>query len=144
MRALTLWQPWASLVACGAKRLETRSWRTGYRGPVAIHSSCAKVERLTRNLSSYTFDRMIEAVGVSDFDTLPKGVILATVDLLDCVPACGAVEDANECLFGDYTPGRFVFVLGNLRRLAIPVRCRGSQRLWRVPAEVEAQVLIDA
>lgn len=38
MRALTLHQPWATLVAIGAKRVETRSWATTYRGPVAIHA----------------------------------------------------------------------------------------------------------
>lgn len=39
MRAITLMQPWASLIALGAKRYETRSWKTHYRGPLAIHSS---------------------------------------------------------------------------------------------------------
>jgi hypothetical protein len=38
MKALTLIQPWASLVAIGAKRVETRGWRTSYRGPLAIAS----------------------------------------------------------------------------------------------------------
>lgn len=39
MKALSLTQPWASLVAIGAKRIETRSWSTSYRGLVAIHAS---------------------------------------------------------------------------------------------------------
>lgn len=39
MWALTLRQPWASLVAIGVKQVETRSWTTAYRGPLAIHSS---------------------------------------------------------------------------------------------------------
>lgn len=38
MRAITLWQPWASLIAIGAKTIETRSWSTAYRGPLAIHA----------------------------------------------------------------------------------------------------------
>lgn len=38
MRALTLWQPWASLVALDVKTIETRSWSTSYRGPLAIHA----------------------------------------------------------------------------------------------------------
>lgn len=38
MKAITLMQPWATLVAIGAKRLETRSWSTNYRGPLAIHA----------------------------------------------------------------------------------------------------------
>ena len=39
MKALTLLQPWASLVAIGVKRWETRAWRTSYAGPLAIHAS---------------------------------------------------------------------------------------------------------
>lgn len=38
MKALTVTEPWATLIAIGAKRIETRSWPTEYRGPVAIHS----------------------------------------------------------------------------------------------------------
>lgn len=39
MKALTLWQPWATLVALGVKTIETRSWSTSYRGPLAIHAA---------------------------------------------------------------------------------------------------------
>jgi activating signal cointegrator 1 len=39
MKALSFTQPWATLVAIGAKKIETRSWDTRYRGPLAIHSS---------------------------------------------------------------------------------------------------------
>ena len=39
MKALTLWQPWASLVALGHKRIETRCWSTKYRGDLAIHAA---------------------------------------------------------------------------------------------------------
>jgi hypothetical protein len=38
MKALTLIQPWATLVALGEKQIETRSWDTKYRGPLAIHA----------------------------------------------------------------------------------------------------------
>lgn len=37
--AITLWQPWASLIAAGQKCYETRSWQRSYRGPLAIHSA---------------------------------------------------------------------------------------------------------
>ena len=39
VRILTLWEPWATLMAIGAKRIETRSWATRYRGPLAIHAA---------------------------------------------------------------------------------------------------------
>lgn len=38
MKALTLHQPWASLIAAGVKTIETRSWSTRYRGPLAVHA----------------------------------------------------------------------------------------------------------
>lgn len=41
-KALTLWQPWASLVALGVKTIETRSWSTAYRGPLAIHAAARR------------------------------------------------------------------------------------------------------
>lgn len=36
MKAITIWQPWASLLAYGGKQFETRSWATSYRGPMDI------------------------------------------------------------------------------------------------------------
>ena len=38
IKAITLLQPYAALVAIGAKTIETRSWYTPYRGPLAIHA----------------------------------------------------------------------------------------------------------
>jgi hypothetical protein len=47
MKAISLWQPWASLIACGAKRFETRSWappRDLIGQPIAIHAA-KKIDR---------------------------------------------------------------------------------------------------
>lgn len=41
MKALSIRQPWAWLIANGYKDIENRSWRTNYRGPVLIHASAA-------------------------------------------------------------------------------------------------------
>lgn len=38
MKAITIRQPWASLIALGEKKIETRSWQTKYRGPILIHA----------------------------------------------------------------------------------------------------------
>lgn len=45
MKALTIWQPWASLLVSGQKKYETRSWATAYRGPIAIHAAMRPVRR---------------------------------------------------------------------------------------------------
>ena len=39
MKALSLWQPWASAIALGHKRIEPRHWTTSYRGLIAIHAA---------------------------------------------------------------------------------------------------------
>ena len=45
MKALTIWQPWASLLVTGQKKYETRSWATADRGPIAIHAAMRPVRR---------------------------------------------------------------------------------------------------
>ena len=50
MKAITIWQPWASLIACGAKKYETRSWPTKYRGPIAIHAAAKDPRTLPREV----------------------------------------------------------------------------------------------
>jgi hypothetical protein len=49
IRVLSLLQPWASLLVFGEKMIETRSWKTSYRGPVAIHASLSE-KYLTREI----------------------------------------------------------------------------------------------
>lgn len=39
MKAVSLWEPWATLVRLKIKRIETRGWSTSYRGPLAIHAT---------------------------------------------------------------------------------------------------------
>lgn len=55
VKTLTLLQPWASLVACGAKKIETRSWATKYRGPLAIHAAAFWNLELSSKLSHWEF-----------------------------------------------------------------------------------------
>lgn len=135
MRALTLWQPWASLVAVGAKQWETRSWRTDYRGPVLIHAAMRKPPDISKPL---VVEAMIQALGIADFNELPRGVLVAVVDLTGVYqlsiekplpPICHGCLD-REMLLGDWGNGRYVWRFENLRRLPKPVPAHGHQRLW--------------
>ena len=60
MRAFTLTQPWASLIAIGLKMHETRSWRTSYRGPLLIHASreVDKYFLISSHARKYNFDKL--------------------------------------------------------------------------------------
>lgn len=134
MKTLSLMQPWATLVAVGAKHLETRSWSTAYRGPLLIHAS--------KRFPSYARDLVLikPMSTILDGIPLPTGVVIAVVDLVDVMPSesvgCGEHVAEPERSFGDYSPGRFVWVLENERLLRRPVPFSGKLRLFDVPDEL--------
>ena len=137
MKALSLLQPWASLVVIGAKRLETRSWSTNYRGTLLIHASSGKAGSLLS--SEPPFSRYI-----NDFNNLPLGAIIGSVILTDIVK----VEQLQlsektinqlsleERAFGDYTPGRYVWILEEAVQFEKTVPIRGTLGLWEYSGEI--------
>lgn len=135
MRALTLYQPWASLVAVGAKRVETRSWYTPYRGPLAIHAG-----RSAEGLPLCREEPFCSALAEAGYPTpreLPLGAIVATCVLTRCLPVSNGLYDTldldslseRERAFGDYSPGRYAWLLSDIIRV-VPVPVRGFQGLW--------------
>jgi hypothetical protein len=132
--ALTLTQPWASLVACGAKNWETRSWSTNYRGPLAIHAAAglAPIHGMA-GLRRWLRRHPEAARLLSAAEELPRGAILATCRLVDVIPT-SCVMPARlpklEWMLGDYTPGRFAWRLEDVEALAEPISCAGRLGLW--------------
>jgi hypothetical protein len=153
MRCLPLWQPWASLVAVEAKRIETRhwpapSWLIGHR--IAIHATKTKREMRLVYESPFA-DRLMAAVAtgtLAEVDGhLPFGAIVCTA----VIDRCSAMTEASvaelrerepdEYAFGLYRPGRFAMVLRDVERLAIPVPFRGRQgKFFDVPDELLGRV----
>lgn len=85
MKALTIWQPWASLLACGVKKYETRSWATQYRGPIAIHAAKKNVVG-TMLIPEQIRDEVrkhIEGVIGCEWKDLPVGAVIATAELVN-------------------------------------------------------------
>ena len=142
MKAISLWQPWASLwVAPDAKIHETRSWPTRHRGELAVHASkhavCELMEGSLLASVQATF-----ALGGGYAQHLPRGAIIGVVNLEDCY-LVDTVRDTTmrDVLFGNWTPGRYAWRRGPVVRvLPTPVPCRGLQGLWTVPADVERLV----
>ena len=166
MKALTLLQPWASLIAIGAKKIETRSWATKYRGPLAIHAAknyntpkCAWEEPFKSELiKAGMFMEYPE--GKLGFRLKHNGCVIAIADLVDCMSIVyypstdveiakrievGAessttnkrdpnfskifVPTPKEIAFGDWTPGRYAWLLENVRPIE-PIPAKGMQRIW--------------
>jgi hypothetical protein len=73
MKAITIWQPWASLIACGTKKYETRSWPTKYRGPIAIHAAAKEPRTLPQEVRE----------ALDQLDEVPLGAIIATAELVN-------------------------------------------------------------
>jgi hypothetical protein len=155
MKALTLYQPHATLVARGAKRIETRSWKTSYRGPIAIHAaknSPRTWEKLaSRGLTTMPPDQAfldeleepcgLDEAGLPDLSKLPSGVIVALAMLVDVRPINvfgdpeGWAMGMAELAFGVYGLGRYAWFFDEILPLRAPYHsCRGGQRIWNLPA----------
>lgn len=146
MKALSLWQPWASAIAGGSKRAETRSWCTSHRGPLAIHAAKRPITVYERaGYEDYgAWIAAMEQLGEDWLDELPYGVIVATCTLVDCrgTGTFGPEIDEEkpgyaDCFWterdmGDFSPGRFGWVLENISRLKEPIPYRGRQGLFNV------------
>jgi hypothetical protein len=136
MKALSLWQPWATLMAIGAKRIETRSWTSKYTGPIAIHAT-AKVPPEGRSaLAREPFKSVLAAAGFESAADLPTGGIVAIGKLSRCTlisrEAADRLEesDPQEFAFGYYKPGRVAWVFEGVRQLPVVIGCAGAQQLW--------------
>lgn len=167
MKCISLWQPWATLIAIGAKRIETRSWETLHRGPIAIHAAKKRSLELDRMCVTSPF---AEALGVrmhgrqilykcgEKHEPMPFGCIVAVASLVKVVRTeavtfarhsgaplkvldAGAdvmVEyrpDDAEMAFGDYSPGRFAWLLADVKPFPAPLPWRGEQGMFDVPDE---------
>lgn len=126
MKAITISQPYASLIATGAKFVENRTWSTSYRGPIAIHAGKG-MQYLTRvELAKYA-----------------TGKVIAIADLVDCL-RYDALHDAeypyralahrsfrtiSEVIHHKYTEGPWCWILEGVVRIE-PIEAKGMQQIW--------------
>lgn len=130
MKALTISQPFASLIADGHKWIENRTWPTSYRGPLAIHAGKG-TQYLTRK----------------ELKDVPHGCILATAELVACV-RLSEIRDRNEIAARrhhkvagtdrtwseaerhKHAEGPWCWILDNVTKLESPIDATGAQGLW--------------
>lgn len=156
MKALSVYQPTASAIALGAKRFETRPWKTSHRGLIAIHAAKRwNVHISIATASSWTWCAILHPWGIrmgGDVElesVLAFGAVIAVANLVDCRPTDSftvkeldtirRVDDREsgvytwtERVLGDFSPGRFVFVLDDVRPLPDPIHAIGRQRIFNL------------
>jgi hypothetical protein len=145
MRAISLWQPWASLWLTQSKIHETRHWSTPYRGSLAVHAAKRPVSDP---------GEQVAAICVREFGTdwrkaLPRGAIIGFLELIDCVSTeamcahwqVGSVPTASlprDYWCGDFSEGRFAWRGAFRNSLQSHVPFVGRQGFFNVPDEVLA------
>ncbi len=131
MKAITIWQPWASLLLLGVKIDETRSWPTGYRGHIVIHAAKKPVGEVLPFLPEETLAEIRRHI--PDPEALPVGAAIGMADLIACREIDDSFRDMRspaQLLLGNYTDGMFAWEMAPLMTLAAPIPCRGAQGLW--------------
>ncbi len=144
MKAISLWQPWASAMARGVKTIETRHWETKYRGPLAIHAA--------KKHDAEVRDAIETLLPLAKFleEELPYGAVIATCRLVDCVQMkpyrlgrLGLLPDQYkgmltdlESAFGNYEDSRWAWITEDMIALPTPIPFRGAQGFFDVPGEL--------
>jgi hypothetical protein len=158
MKVISLLQPWATLVVIGAKKIETRSWNTKYRGELLIHAS--KNYEKGRSIAMEPPFRQYmpsigkkpkgynEGAGFYDWNALPFGAIIGKVNLVDTCKTTDIIlmkecnipikvngnnipdEWEKEIAFGDYSKGRYGWLFSDPVQFAVPISAKGSLSLW--------------
>lgn len=127
MKTVTILRPWPHLIVHGLKRVENRTWDSGYRGPLAIHAGKGEFGQ---------YD------GPMPPGPQAAGAIVAIAEL-NIVFTSRAIEHPGfettaplryRWLKGHlHATGPLCWVLDNVRRLVTPIPWRGAQGLWDLP-----------
>ena len=148
MYAISLHQPWASLVAIGSKPFETRDWfppkwLIGHR--IAIHAAMKAMPRAVEDENDFT-----EAFGGRGWrGSLPRGAIVCTAilagayqcgdsdidpehaDIVRALSGSRALDSIPIDTFGDYTPDRVAWWLTDVEAVTPPLLRKGHQGFWK-------------
>lgn len=133
MKAITIHQPWADLIAAGTKTIETRTWPTQFRGVLAIHAgkkSCSLLA-VGGQPEAHSEQRPGEAAEFwcdSSYRRREYGAVVAVARMFDCRRLTAADEAAACC----ECAGKFGFFLRDVMRLRHPMKLRGQQGLREI------------
>ena len=131
MKVLSLMEPWGSLIKEKVKYIETRSWKTNYRGELYIHTSLKKIPK--------NDERIRELVNLLKDKDIKYGYIIAKCNLVDCIYMDEEfinkiknkikTENPTEYKCGEYAVGRYAWVLKDIRKIE-PIQAKGHLGIW--------------
>lgn len=118
--AISIHQPWATLIVLGLKSVEVRKWSTSYRGRLFVHAS-----------------KQIDHMALKRFpvDNLSLGCLVGTVELAKIEPLTRELWDelADEHLdLGPFREGLFAWHFTSPRPLREPMQFRGKPGLFPI------------
>lgn len=128
MKVISLREPFATLIKEKKKFIETRSWKTQYRGELYIHASSAKIPK-----NWLQNEELMKLVPGIDFSF---GHIICKCNLVDCIYMTKEfVEDMKkkhpqEYLCGIYEEGRYAWILEDIVPLENPIAVKGHLNIW--------------
>jgi hypothetical protein len=130
MKCLSVGQPFATLLCLGIKRYETRSWRTDFRGTLAIHASRVFQPAFRALCAKEPFRSLLAASG----HDLPRGGLIGTATLIDCLPTERILPQLTdrEFLLGDYRAGHWAWEMADPRLFKHPIPARGKLGLFEI------------
>lgn len=139
MKALTICQPYAELIALGQKRVENRTWPTKYRGQMYIHAG------KSRQWLDIELDDSLHEYDVGTglyLECMEFGAIIAAATLVDCLHVDSILRGDHDkkypWLSGHYhVNGPWCWVLDNVSRTPEPIKVNGAQGLWDYSAAGE-------
>jgi len=140
VKAITLHQPWASLIIAGVKRFETRSWGTQWSGLLVIHAG----KTLDVDTGNRVFMSRLIACGLGDWKNLPLGAAVGVVEKGKCYRGQSVLPhiDEREKAFGYFdAEDRVAWELSNPVPFNPPVLIKGQQGLWDWPYPLPDEML---
>lgn len=133
MRVLSVKEPFATLIASGYKCIETRSWKTNYRGELFIHASGKSIDK--KYLEDSYISKIIDGLKMN------YGNIICKVNLVDCIymdeKFIEKIKQNNkEYQLGFYEIGRYAWIIDNIE-LIYPIKAKGKLNIWKYDGDYE-------
>ena len=127
MKVLSIIEPWATLIASKQKYIETRSWKTSYRGELYIHAS--------KKLINKKDEKIQELLKLLPTQEMNYGKIICKCQLVDCIYMDEKFineikQNKQEYICGDYKIGRFAWILEKMELIQPKIEAKGKLNIW--------------